>query len=133
MSYWQGVLATRARWAHCTRAVATSAAAALALGLPATNAVAASGPAGSAGTGSALGTLTSTEGVEVPVHGVVRYRAADGLAEPGNVTAAVHGVQRVDGATVLYWSAGTRDEREIGSQALGRRSSQPVRSWVPVQ
>lgn len=59
------------------------------------------------------------------------YRAADGYDDPGTVTAAVHGVHRVDGATVLYWSAGTRDERPLASQALGRRSTQPVRSWIP--
>ncbi|MFC3689733.1 OmpA family protein [Aquipuribacter hungaricus] len=77
-------------------------------------------------------TLTSAEGVEVPVHGVVQYPAADGSDTPTQVTAAVHGVQRVDGATVLYWSAGTRDPEGVNNAALGKRSYQPVRSWVVV-
>ncbi len=65
------------------------------------------------GGGSAAGSdltraQTSSEGVEVRTYGTVTVRPyQDASREPAVL--AVHGVQRVDGATVVYWSGGSAD------------------------
>ena len=51
---------------------------------------------------------TSSEGVEVRTLGTVTVRPYQSAENPPAVL-AVHGVQRVDGATVVYWSAGYAD------------------------
>lgn len=56
---------------------------------------------GAAGTGPVL----TTEGVEVPTHGVVRFRAYQ-AQDGADLVMAVHGVQRVEGGTVVYLSMG---------------------------
>ena len=81
-------------------------------------------PAGAAseGSGSEVVDLarsrTSSDGVDVRTYGVVQVRPFQ-VSERPLVTLAVHGVQRVDGATVVYWSAG-RPQGSTGTfDALG--------------
>jgi outer membrane protein OmpA-like peptidoglycan-associated protein len=58
--------------------------------------------------GAAGRTVTSSEGVEVATHGVVQVRPYQRSESPP-ATVAVHAVQRVADATVVYLSVGYRD------------------------
>jgi len=67
----------------------------------------------STGTASGAGedfpsTVTTSEGVEVTTYGTVQVRP-DQDQDGGLATLAVHGVQRVDGGTVVYLSVGWAD------------------------
>jgi outer membrane protein OmpA-like peptidoglycan-associated protein len=61
---------------------------------------------------------TSSEGVEVRTYGVVQVRPFQ-EADRRVVTVAVHGVQRVDGGTVVYWSAGLPQDSPGDFSAIG--------------
>lgn len=79
-------------------------------------------PTTGTGTGTGIGTdgvvagegVLTTEGVEVTTYGVVRFHGYQNQDEPAQ-TMAVHGVQRVDGGTVVYLS--------LGFEGAGRRPS----------
>lgn len=65
-----------------------------------------SAPTGSElGADAGTGPVLTTEGVEVPTHGVVRFRAYQAQDGP-DLVMAVHGVQRVEGGAVVYLSMG---------------------------
>lgn len=65
----------------------------------------ASGPTAGPASGAAPGTVLTSEGVEVTTYGAVRFRGGQRQGGP-ELTVAVHGVQRVDGGTVVYLSLG---------------------------
>lgn len=65
----------------------------------------------------------SSEGVEVSTYGVVTVRPYQ-VAENPPAVLAVHGVQRVDGATVVYFSGGYADDAgEFDPDGLNELSS----------
>lgn len=65
---------------------------------------------------------TSSEGVEVRTLGTVTVRPYQSAENPPAVL-AVHGVQRVDGATVVYWSAGYADGGDVDVDGFSELSS----------
>lgn len=80
------------------------------------------GPTGSASGPDLKEPQTSSEGVEVVTHGVVTVRAYQ-RPDATPVTMAVHGVQRVDGATIVYFSAGWADGERPDPAGLSELSS----------
>lgn len=69
---------------------------------------------------------TSAEGVEVRTLGTVTVRPYQTASNPP-VVLALHGVQRVDGATVVYWSVGSEEEGAIdGPGGLSELAAEQV-------
>lgn len=86
------------RVARATRALATLAAAAVLLG----GAAATAAPAGDRALPPGG---VSVDGQDVPVHGTFAYRGFQADTNP-ELRGAVHGVRRIDGGTILYYSLG---------------------------
>lgn len=74
---------------------------------------------------TAVETVTTSEGVEVSTFGTTVVRPYNTADEP-LVAMAVHGVQRVEGATVVYFSVGSRETDEIENGGMSELAAPQV-------
>ncbi|MGF1661192.1 MAG: OmpA family protein [Kineosporiaceae bacterium] len=105
------------------------AAAILALGLtlPVVPVAATTGPPAS--TDPPPASVTSADGVEVTTFGVVRAHQFNRLDRP-EVTVAVHAVQRLDDATVVYLSLGSDDPAAFAAASLASTVAEQVGTQI---
>lgn len=72
-------------------------------------------------------TQTSSDGVDVRTYGVVTVHPYQDAANPPAVM-ALHGVRRVEGATVVYYSAGWQEGEEVEASGLNEHSGPGARN-----